>query len=92
MIYLTGRNPGVGLHVVDVHRIWCEDDFIFGAGIRHLIHREKAYRKLGNMQHVLEASVGEFNPSFVGDFDRRVVPHHNLHASNEEYTSYEASM
>jgi hypothetical protein len=77
MIYLTGRNPGVCLHVVDVHDIWCEYEFIFGAGIHHLIQGEKVDRKLGNMQHVLEASVGEFNPSFVGDFDIRVVPHKN---------------
>ena len=77
MIYLTGSNPGVGFHVIDVHRIWCEDDFLSGAGIRHLIHREKVDRKLGNMQHVLEAFIGEFNPSFSGDFDRRVVPHQN---------------
>jgi hypothetical protein len=27
-----------------------------------------------NMQHILEAFVGEFNPSFSSDFDRRVVP------------------
>jgi hypothetical protein len=77
MIYLTGNNPGVGFHVVYVHEIWCEYDFLSGARICHLIHREKVDRKLGNMQHVLEASVGEFNPSFPGDFDRRVVPHQN---------------
>jgi hypothetical protein len=68
MIYLTGRKPGVGFHVVDVHGIWCEYEFIFGARSRHLIHGEKFDRKFGNMQHVLEAFVGEFNPSFVGDF------------------------
>jgi hypothetical protein len=65
MIYLIGSNPGVGLHVIHVHRIWCEYEFIYGARIRHLIHREKVDRNLGNMQHVLEASIGEFNPSFV---------------------------
>jgi hypothetical protein len=77
MIYLTGRNPGVGLHVVYDHEIWCEYDFLPSDEIRHLIHIEKVDRNLGNMQHVLEASVGEFNPSFDGDFDRRVVPHQN---------------
>jgi hypothetical protein len=60
MIYLTGRNPGVVLHVVYVHVIWCESEFISDAGILHLIHKEKVDRKFGNMQHVLEASVGEF--------------------------------
>jgi hypothetical protein len=77
MIYLTGSNTRVGLHVVDVHGIWCEYEFISSAKIRHLIHREKVDRKFGNMQHILEASVDEFNPSFVGDFDIRVVPHQN---------------
>ena len=75
MIYLTSCNPGVGLHVVYVHGIWCEYDSLSSAGIRHLIHGEKVDRKLGNMQHILEAFVGEFNPSFFGDFDIRVVPH-----------------
>jgi hypothetical protein len=65
MIYLTGRNPGVGLHVVDVHGIWCEYDFLSGARIRHLLHREKVDKKFGNMQHILETSVGESNPSFA---------------------------
>jgi hypothetical protein len=73
MIYLTGTNPGVGLHVVDVHNICFEYNFLFGAKIFHLIHREKVHRKFGNMQHILEAFIGEFNPSFVGDFDRGVV-------------------
>ena len=73
MIYLTSSNLGVGLHVVDVHGIWCEYDSLSGARIHHLIHKEKVDRKLGNMQHILEASVGEFNPSFFDDFDRRVV-------------------
>jgi hypothetical protein len=54
-----------------------EYDFLSDVGIHHLIHREKVDRKLGNMWHILEASVGEFNPSFVGDFDRRGVPHQN---------------
>jgi hypothetical protein len=75
MIYLTGSNPGVSFHVVDVHGIWCEYEFFSDARIRHLIHGEKFDIKFGNMQHILEASIGEFNPSFVGDFDRRVVPH-----------------
>jgi hypothetical protein len=77
MIYLTGSNPGFGLHVVYVHIIWCEYEFLSRARIHHLIHGEKVDRKLGNMQQVLEASVGEFNPSFARDFDRRVVPHQN---------------
>jgi hypothetical protein len=75
MIYLTGSNPGVGLHVIDVQKIWCEYDFISSAGIRHLIDREKVEKSFGNVKHILEASVGEFNPSFVGDFDRRFPPH-----------------
>ena len=77
MIYLTGSNPGVGLHVVDVHDILCEYDSLSGARIRHLIHGEKVDRKFGNVQHILEASIGDFNPSFAGDFDKRVVPHQN---------------
>ena len=77
MIYLTGSNLGVGLHVIDIHGILCEYDSLSGVGIRHLIHREKFERKLGNMKHILESSFGDFNPSFVGDFDRRVVPHQN---------------
>jgi hypothetical protein len=77
MIYLTASNSGVVLHVLDVHGIWCECDFLSGAGILHLIHGEKVDRKLRNMQHILEAFVGEFNPSFVDEFDRRVVPHQN---------------
>jgi hypothetical protein len=48
-----------------------------GAGIHHLIHREMVDKKLGNMQHILEVFVGEFNPSFSGDFNRRVFPHKN---------------
>jgi hypothetical protein len=75
MIYLTGRNPGVGLCVVDVHENWCEYEFISSSVIFHLIHKENVDKKFGNVQHILKASVGEFNPSFVGDFDRRVVPH-----------------
>jgi hypothetical protein len=77
MIDLTGSNPGVGLHVVDVHGVWCEYEFIFGIGILHLIHKEKVDRNLGNMKHILKTSIGEFNPSFVGDFDKRVFPHQN---------------
>jgi hypothetical protein len=77
MIYLTGSNPGVGLHVIDVHKVLCEYEFLSGARIRHLIHGEKVDRKLGNMQHILEDFVGKFNPSFVSDFDKRVVPHQN---------------
>ena len=95
MIYLIGSNPGVGLHVVYVHGIWCEYEFLSGVRIRLLIHGRKVDRNLGNMQHVLKASVGEFNPSFVGDFDRRVVPiriEGPLHALKEEYTSFEATM
>jgi hypothetical protein len=75
MIYLTSRNPGVGLYVVGIYGIWCEDDFISVAGICHLIHGEKVDKKLGNMQRILEASIGYFNPSFVSDFYNRVVPH-----------------
>jgi hypothetical protein len=75
MIYLTGSNLGVGLYVIDVHGIWCEYEFLSGARIHHLIHREKIDRKIGNIQHVLKTFIGEFNPSFVGDFNRRVVPH-----------------
>jgi hypothetical protein len=75
MIYLTSNNLGVGLHVIDVHGIWSEYDILSGAKIRHLIHREKVNGNFGNMQHILEAFVGESNPSFTGDFDRRVVPH-----------------
>jgi hypothetical protein len=77
MIYLTSRNPRGGLHVVYVHEIWCEYKFLSGARICHMINREKVDRMFGNMQHVLEASIGEFNPSFASDFDRRVVPHQN---------------
>ena len=49
MIYLTGSNPGVGLHVLDVHRIWCEYDFLFSAKIHHLIHGEKIDGNFGNV-------------------------------------------
>ena len=77
MIYLTGSNHGVALHVIDFHRIWCEYEFILDVGILHLIHREKVDRNFGNVQHILESSIGEFNPSFVSDFDRRVAPHQN---------------
>jgi hypothetical protein len=87
MIYLTGRNLGVGFHVVYVHGIWCEDDSLSGARIHHLIHREKFDRKLGNMQHILEAFVGEFNPSFVVTSIEELSPIRiggPLHASKEE--------
>ena len=77
IIYLTGRNPGIGLHVIDVHFIRCEYDFLSGAKKFHLIHGEKIDEKFGNVKHILEAFVGEFNPSFVGDLDWRVVPHQN---------------
>jgi hypothetical protein len=77
MIYLTSSDPGFGLHVVDVHGIWCEYEFLSGVVICHLIHGEKVDRNFGNVQHILKAFVGEFNPSFIGDFDRRVVPHQN---------------
>jgi hypothetical protein len=69
MIYLTDRNPGIGLHVIDFHCIRCEYDFHFGARICHLIQREKIDENFGNMQHILKAFVGEFNPSFSVDLD-----------------------
>jgi hypothetical protein len=65
------------VHVVYVHGIWCEYDFLSGAVIFHMIHREKVDGKFGNVQHILKAFVGELNPSFIGDFDRKVVPHKN---------------
>ena len=77
MIYLTGSNFGVGLHVLDIHEIWCEYEFLSSAIIFHLINGEKVDGKLGNMQHILKDFVGEFNPSFACDFDRRVVLHQN---------------
>jgi hypothetical protein len=95
MIYLTGRNPGVGLSEVYVHIIWCEYEFLSSARIRHLIHGEKVEIVFGNMQHILEASIGEFNPSFAGDFDRRFVPHQNrstFACIQRECTTFEASM
>jgi hypothetical protein len=49
MIYLTGRNPGICFHVIDMHRIRCEYDSIFGAIVFHLIHREKIDKNLGNV-------------------------------------------
>ena len=69
MIYLTGSNPEVGLHFVYVHGIWCEYDFLSDARIFHLIHGEKVDIRFGNVQHILEASICEFNSSFVGDLD-----------------------
>ena len=69
MIYLTGSNPRIGFHAIDLHYIRCEYEFIFGAIIFHLIHEEKIDRKFGNVKNILEASVGEFNPSFAGDLD-----------------------
>jgi hypothetical protein len=83
------------LHIVDVHKILCEDDFLSCAGIRHLIYGDKVDRKLGNMQHIPEASIGEFNPSFISDIEKRLSPIRiggNFHASKEEYTSFEAGM
>jgi hypothetical protein len=77
MIYLTSSNPGIGLHVIDVHCIRCEYEFIFGVVIFHLIHGENIDEKFGKVQHILEAFVGKFNPSFVSDLDWRVVPHQN---------------
>jgi hypothetical protein len=77
MIYLIGRHHGIGLHVIYVHYIWCECDFISDVGIFHLVCGEKIDGKFGNVQHIVEAFVGEFNPSFVGDLDWRVVPHQN---------------
>ena len=77
MIYLTSRNPGIGLHVIDIHYIRCEYESLSGAGVCHLIHREKIDEKFGNMQHILEASVCEFNSSFAGDLNWRVFPHKN---------------
>jgi hypothetical protein len=68
MIYFTGSNPGLGLHVVDVHGIWCEYKFLSGSIIFHLIYGEKVDKKFGNMQHVLEASIGDF------DFDKIFSP------------------
>jgi hypothetical protein len=77
MIYHTNNNLAVGFHFIDVHGIWCEYEFISGARIHHLIHGETVDKKFWNLQHILEAFGGQFNPSFVGDFDRRVVPHKN---------------
>jgi hypothetical protein len=77
MIYLTGSNPRVGFNVVDFHEIWCEYEFISGDGIRHLIHKENVDGNFGNVQHILEAFIGEFNPSFAGEFNKRVAPHQN---------------
>ena len=47
--------------------------FISGVKIRNLIHEENIDRKFGNVQHIIEASVGEFNPSFADDLDWRFV-------------------
>jgi hypothetical protein len=77
MIYLTDSNPGIGLHIIGVHYIRCEYEFIFDVIILHLIHGEKIDKKFGNVQHILKDFVGEFNPSFVGDLDWRVFPHQN---------------
>ena len=95
MIYLTGSNLGVVFHVIYVHGIWCEYNFLSGARIRHLIHREKVDRKLGNMQHILETFVGEFNPSLSVTSIEELSPIRiggPLHASKEEYTTSEAAM
>ena len=37
--------------------------------ILHLIHKEKVDKNFGNMQHIREASIGEFNPSFPTDLE-----------------------
>jgi hypothetical protein len=49
MIYLTVSNPGVGLHVLYIHGILCEYEFLSGARIRHLLHGLKVDIKFGNM-------------------------------------------
>jgi hypothetical protein len=77
MIYLNGRKNGIGFHVIDVHHIRCEYEFISSAIIFHLIHGEMIDDKFGNVQQILETSVDEFNPSFAGDLNWRVVPHKN---------------
>jgi hypothetical protein len=69
MIYLTDRNHGIGLHVIDFHCIRCEYEFHFGDIIFHLIHREKINENFGYMQHILKAFDGEFNPSFSADLN-----------------------
>jgi hypothetical protein len=69
MIYLTGRNLGIGLHVIDIHCIMCEYESLSSVGFFHLIHEEKIDRNFGNMQHILEAYVCEFYSFFVGDLD-----------------------
>ena len=70
MIYLTGRNPRVGLHVIDIRYIRpCEYEFLSSVEIFPLIYGEKVDRKFGNVQHILETFVCEFNPSFDGNLD-----------------------
>jgi hypothetical protein len=77
MIYLTCSDPGIDLHVIDIHFIMCEYDYLSGAGVIHMIHGEKIDGNFENVKHILKASVCEFNSSFASDLDWRVVPHQN---------------
>jgi hypothetical protein len=77
MIYLTGSNPGIGFHVIDIHWIRCEYDSLSSVEVSHMIHGEKIDRNFGNVKHILKASVCEFNSSFACDLDWRVVPNEN---------------
>jgi hypothetical protein len=77
MIYLTGSNPGIGLHVIDIHYIRCEYESLSGARVIHLIHRDNIDRKSRNVKHILKDFICEFNYSFAGDLDWRVVPRQN---------------
>jgi hypothetical protein len=95
MIYLTSRNPGIGFHVIDIHCIRCEYESLSGARVFHLIHGEKideslgtcsTFSKLSFVSSILPLSVtstGELSPIRIGG---------PFHASNEEYTSFVASM
>jgi hypothetical protein len=49
MFYLTGRNHGIGLYVLDIHCIRCEYDYLSGPIFFHLIHRDKIGDKFGNV-------------------------------------------
>jgi hypothetical protein len=49
MIYVTGSNLGICLHVIDINNIKCEYDSLSGAIFFDLIHREKIDRKFGNV-------------------------------------------
>jgi hypothetical protein len=49
MIYLTGSNPGIGLHVIDIHCIRCEYESLSGSIVLHLIHEENIDENVGNM-------------------------------------------